>query len=87
MKGVTLDFSRPDKPTDNAFIESFNGKFRAEWRLLGRFTSQFMLWPNADCSDISFELHKGGSPLYYDKCNRPFEGKSDGGSTMIATKE
>jgi putative transposase len=30
MKGVTLDFSRPGKPTDNAFIESFNGKFRLE---------------------------------------------------------
>ncbi len=30
QKGVTLDFSRPGKPTDNAFIESFNGKFRAE---------------------------------------------------------
>ena len=28
--GVILDFSRPGKPTDNAFIESFNGKFRAE---------------------------------------------------------
>lgn len=28
--GVTLDFSRPGKPTDNAFIESFNGKFRQE---------------------------------------------------------
>ena len=27
---VVLDFSRPGKPTDNAFIESFNGKFRAE---------------------------------------------------------
>ena len=25
---VTLDFSRPGKPTDNAFIESFNGSFR-----------------------------------------------------------
>jgi len=30
LRGVTLDFSRPGKPTDNAFIESFNGKFRAE---------------------------------------------------------
>ncbi|MCR4378313.1 MAG: IS3 family transposase [Rhodospirillales bacterium] len=30
QKDVVLDFSRPGKPTDNAFIESFNGKFRAE---------------------------------------------------------
>lgn len=30
LNGVTLDFSRPGKPTDNAFIESFNWSFRAE---------------------------------------------------------
>ena len=30
QRDVTLDFSRPGKPTDNAFIESFNGKFRSE---------------------------------------------------------
>lgn len=28
--GVTLDFSRPGKPTNNAMIESFNGRFRDE---------------------------------------------------------
>jgi putative transposase len=28
--GVTLDFSRPGKPTDNAYIEAFNGRFRAK---------------------------------------------------------
>lgn len=28
--GVTLDFSRPGKPTDNAFGEAFNGRLRAE---------------------------------------------------------
>ncbi len=30
QRGVILDFSRPGKPTDNSFIESLNGKFRAE---------------------------------------------------------
>lgn len=29
-KKVTLDFSRPGRPTDNPFIESFNGSFRDE---------------------------------------------------------
>jgi hypothetical protein len=28
--GVTLDFSRPGKPTDNALVESFNGRLRDE---------------------------------------------------------
>jgi len=30
MSDVKLDFSGPGKPTDNVFVESFNGKFRAE---------------------------------------------------------
>jgi putative transposase len=29
-KGVTLDFSRSGKPTDNAFVEAFNGRLRSE---------------------------------------------------------
>jgi putative transposase len=37
QRGVTLDFSRPGKPTDNAFIESFNGKFI-------RWSSSAPLW-------------------------------------------
>jgi len=30
QNGVRIDFSRPGKPTDNAFIETFNGTLRAE---------------------------------------------------------
>jgi transposase InsO family protein len=30
QRGVTLDFSRPGKLTDNAFIEAFNSKLRSE---------------------------------------------------------
>jgi len=30
QNGVKINFSRPCKPTDNAFVESFNGTFRAE---------------------------------------------------------
>jgi putative transposase len=29
QNGTKIDFSRPGKPTDNAFVESFNGTFRA----------------------------------------------------------
>ena len=28
--GVKIDFSRPGKPTDNAYVESFNGRLREE---------------------------------------------------------
>ena len=30
LNGVELDFTRPGKPTDDALIESFNGRFREE---------------------------------------------------------
>jgi len=36
---VVLDFSRPGKPTDNPYIESFNGKFRDECLSVNWFTS------------------------------------------------
>jgi putative transposase len=31
LNGVEIDFSRPGKPTDNAFIEAFNARLRAEY--------------------------------------------------------
>ena len=39
LNKVELDFSRPGKPTDNAFIESFNGKLRTECLTQHWFTS------------------------------------------------
>lgn len=36
---VTLDFSRPGKPTDNPYIESFNGSFRDECLNINWFLS------------------------------------------------
>ncbi len=30
LNGVEIDFSRLGKPTDNAYIESFNGRLRAD---------------------------------------------------------
>ncbi len=38
--GVKLDFSRRGKPTDNEFVESFNGKFREECPNAHRFDSK-----------------------------------------------
>ena len=63
QRGATLDFSRPGKPTDNAYIEAFNGRFRAEclnahwflnladarekWRIDIRAARIMMIWPSA----------------------------------------
>ena len=38
-RGVQLDFTRPGKPTDNAFIESFNGRLRDECLNVHQFTT------------------------------------------------
>ena len=37
--GVQLDFIRPGKPVENAFIESFNGRLRDECLNVHQFTS------------------------------------------------
>jgi len=52
-RGVVLDFSRPGKPTDNAYIESLNGKFRAECLNAHWFTS-------IEEIDLSPEAHPNG---------------------------
>lgn len=47
-KGVSLYFSRPGKPTDNAYIESFNGKLRDEFLNMHWFGSMQELRRKAD---------------------------------------
>jgi len=53
---VKLDFSRPGKPTDNAFIESFNGSLRDECLNINWFLSiedardKLSTWQN-DCNE------------------------------------
>jgi putative transposase len=39
QRGVKLHFIQPGKPTQNAFVESFNGKFREYCLDLNWFTS------------------------------------------------
>lgn len=39
QNGIRIDFSRPGKPTDNAFVESFNGTLRKECLNAHWFTS------------------------------------------------
>ena len=44
QNGVRIDFSRPGKPTDNAYIETVNGTLRAECldaRWLGTLAEPF----------------------------------------------
>ena len=38
-RGIQLDFIRPGKPVENAFIESFNGRLRDECLNVHQFTS------------------------------------------------
>lgn len=39
LRGVKLDFIRPDKPTENGFIESFNGRLRDECLNVNEFAT------------------------------------------------
>jgi len=70
---VTLDYSRPGKPTDNPYIESFNGSFRDECLNVNWFLSlhdakeKIELWreeyngfrPHSSLSDLTpNEVHE-----------------------------
>jgi putative transposase len=61
--GVTLDFIRPGKPSENGFVESFNGKLRDECLN----TNQFLSLEDAKCKieawRIDYNLHRPHSAL------------------------
>ena len=42
-RGVRLDFIRPGKPVENAFVESFNGRFRNEHWFTGLADARFTI--------------------------------------------
>jgi putative transposase len=71
FKGVKLDFSRPGKPTDNAFIKSLNGKFSQEclnqrW-LLSLEDAQEVIeaWREHYSQHRPHSAHGGGSPVEF----------------------
>jgi putative transposase len=60
---VTLDFSRPGKPTDNALIESFNGRLRQECLNENWFLSlEDAIGKLADCRK-DYNVHRPHSAL------------------------
>ena len=63
FNGVRLDFSRPGKPTDNAYIESFNGKVRQECLNLYWFNSLKEVETALDLWKIEYNMERPHSSL------------------------
>ena len=60
---VELSYSRPGKPTDNPFIESFNGKFRDEFLNANCFTSLSLARKLADAWREEYNCKRPHSAL------------------------
>ena len=60
---VELRFSRPGKPTDNAFVESFNGKFRDEFLNTNCFTNLLSARELADAWKKAYNCERPHSAL------------------------
>lgn len=61
--GVELKFIQPGKPIQNAFIESFNGKFRNECLNLNWFESIFHAKEVIECWRIEYNTDRPNSAL------------------------
>lgn len=62
---MTLAFSRPGKPTDNAFIESFNGSLRDECLNVHWFLSLEDAQMKVENWRQDYNLHRPHSALNY----------------------
>lgn len=62
---MTLHFSRPGKPTDNAYIEAFNGRFRAECLNAHWFLTL------ADATEGLAQILQRGAPACGDRAQGP----------------
>ena len=68
---VTLEFSRPGKPTDNAYIESFNGSLREECLNVHWFEdltdarAKLQVWKQEYNEDRPHRSLKNLTPLQY----------------------
>jgi putative transposase len=62
-RGVALDFIRPGKPSENGFIESFNGKLRDECLNTNQFLSLEDAKSKIEAWRIDYNLHRPHSAL------------------------
>ncbi len=64
-RGVTVDFIRPGKPVENAWIESFNGRFRDECLNANVFVSLHDARTKIESWRIDYNEHRPHSSLGY----------------------
>lgn len=60
---VTLDFIRPGKPTENGFIEAFNGKLRDECLNTNQFLALEDAGSKIEACRVDYNLHRPHSSL------------------------
>jgi putative transposase len=62
-RGVQLDFIRPGKPVENAFIESFNGRLRDECLNMHQFASLAEAQAIIEAWRVDYNHHRPHSSL------------------------
>jgi putative transposase len=62
-RGVQLDFIRPGKPVENAFIEAFNGRLRDECLNVHQFTSIEDAQAKIEAWCVDYNAHRPHSSL------------------------